>query len=195
MNARIFLHLILICFLGSSLMFSCKTPEKGRRSKKVGKKEKVIPKEEKQLSPVDTTKAFYERMSQKLGIELNGSENPALLSAMHGWIGVPYKFGGTDKDGTDCSGLANALYLEVYNTSLKRRSIDIMNSSKSVKKENLKDGDFVFFAIGGKRVSHVGIYISNGNFIHASSSRGVMISNLGEAYFLRNFYGAGRLLK
>lgn len=181
----ILIHRVKIVFL-LLLLFAqaCKAPEKVRTREKPHKTEKS-----RHAKP-----EFYQKMSAKLGIPLNGNENPELLKAATGWLGVPYKYGGQDRRGTDCSGLANAIYLQVYQKSLERSSIDIMNAARFVKAEELSEGDFVFFAIGGKTVNHVGIYISSSYFIHASTSKGVIISSLNEPYYKKYFTGGGRLV-
>ncbi|MNL77694.1 Peptidoglycan endopeptidase LytF precursor [compost metagenome] len=67
-----------------------------------------------------------------------------------------------------------------------------MMTKRIYEKEDLKEGDLVFFSIHTKRISHVGVYLGNGMFVHASSSRGVMISDLDQAYWTRFYAGAGR---
>jgi lipoprotein Spr len=169
-----------------AIVHSCRTPE-ASRTKKSSKNTRTE-------SITDSSSVFYTRMSHALNIPLQGNENPQLLRVVESWVGVPYKYGGQDRKGTDCSGLVNAIYLEVYKTTLGRSSIDIMNSSVRVKKEHLREGDFVFFAIGGRKVNHVGIYINQGYFVHSTSSKGVMINNLSEQYYEKHFTGGGRLL-
>jgi hypothetical protein len=130
--------------------------------------------------------------SQKLGYELNGNENEKFLETVVSWLGVPYKYGGCSKEGTDCSCFVNAFYKEMYGKTLTRRSEDIMMQSIPVNKEALAEGDLVFFKITAEKVSHVGIYISKGHFIHATTSKGVMINSLEENYYKKYFFSAGR---
>jgi lipoprotein Spr len=104
--------------------------------------------------------------------------------------------GGTGKNGIDCSALVQKLYNYVYGMDVVRTSLMQFRSSEYIaSKENLKEGDLVFFRIHGGPVSHVGIYLKNNYFVHASSSKGVMISNLDESYWVRYFVGGGRLSK
>lgn len=118
----------------------------------------------------------------------------ALIDEAARWLGVPYKYAGNDKKGVDCSGLTSQVFLKILNEKLPRSSREQQQWCANVKKENLQPGDLVFFATGSdrKRVSHVGIYIGNGDIIHASSSRGVIISNLGENYYLKRYHSSGR---
>lgn len=113
------------------------------------------------------------------------------------WIGTKYKYGGHSLKGTDCSGLVMEIFLNVYNLKLPRSSSEQYNYCKKIKKSQLDVGDLVFFATGKskKRVSHVGLYIGNDQFIHASTSKGVIISRLTQEYYKRTYYSSGRVKK
>lgn len=117
-----------------------------------------------------------------------------LIAEVTAWVGVPYKYAGNDKKGVDCSGLTSQVFLKVFDTKMPRSSREQQEWCRSVKKENLQPGDLVFFATGSNRdrVSHVGIYVGEGEMIHASSSRGVIVSNLEEQYYVTRFHSAGR---
>jgi len=138
---------------------------------------------------------FYSEHSKKLGYELTGSENQKLIAFVADWMGTPYRYGGSSKNGTDCSGFILMLYREVYGIDLARSSYDIARNSQKIKKHQLKEGDLVFFKTSGNRISHVGIYLSNNKFAHASTSRGVTVNDLSENYYLRTFAMAGRIAK
>jgi cell wall-associated NlpC family hydrolase len=125
--------------------------------------------------------------------ELN---NPKLLSFMDYWYGAPYHYGGMSRDGIDCSGFAFLLMSSVYGlASLPRTAKEQYESSRHIRRDELQEGDLVFFHTLGRRraVTHVGVYLRNDKFIHASVS-GVMISDLGEGYYEKHFIGAGRVL-
>ncbi|MDT8413172.1 MAG: NlpC/P60 family protein [Vicingaceae bacterium] len=109
------------------------------------------------------------------------------------WVGVKYKYGGTTKKGVDCSGFTNLLYNNVFKKELPRSSSDIAAVAKSVSKKELSEGDFVFFSIRSNKVDHVGIYLANNRFVHASTSKGVIISNLEHPYYAKHFKTGGRL--
>jgi cell wall-associated NlpC family hydrolase len=108
------------------------------------------------------------------------------------WIGTPYCFGGESKDCTDCSGFVMMVFQSV-GVQLPRTAEDQYEFSTKVKRSNLLAGDLVFFK-DKKKVSHVGLYVGNNRFIHASSSQGVMSSSLDETYFDGRFCGGGRVL-
>lgn len=109
------------------------------------------------------------------------------------WLGVKYKYGGTSKKGVDCSGFTNMLYNKVFNKELPRSSSDIAAVAKSVSKKELSEGDFVFFSIRSNKVDHVGVYLANNRFVHASTSKGVIISSLEHPYYAKYFKKGGRL--
>lgn len=111
------------------------------------------------------------------------------------WLGTRYKWGGSSKKGTDCSGFTKAIYKEVYNEDICRTSLMLSNNLKEeLDIKDLKPGDLVFFATrGGKCINHVGIYLGEGNFIHASR-KGVMVDNLTETYYSKAFKKAGRTI-
>ena len=94
------------------------------------------------------------------------------------WTGVKYRFGGLDKNGIDCSGFAFLLEKEIYGVTLPRISRDQANAIRRKDIDNLKEGDLVFFSFGGNDVDHVGIYLNNGFFVHASTTRGVIVDDL-----------------
>lgn len=119
-----------------------------------------------------------------------------LIREARKWIGTPYKCGGSSRGGTDCSGLIMELFLKVYNVKLPRSAAMQQEFSSPVKEKDVRPGDLVFFATGKHkgRVSHVGLYIGNGRMIHASSTRGVMESDLSLNYWRKAHHSCGRVL-
>lgn len=107
------------------------------------------------------------------------------------YLGVPYVWGGTTPDGFDCSGLVQYVYAQ-YGITLPRTSYTQANEGREVLRDELRAGDLVFFA-NDNGVHHVGIYTSNGQFIHAPQSGDVVkISNLSER---DDYYGARRIIE
>jgi cell wall-associated NlpC family hydrolase len=122
--------------------------------------------------------------------------NLRLLVFMDQWYGAPYHFGGSSKDGIDCSAFASLLISSVYDINqLPRMSSDQYHATRRVAKGDLREGDLVFFHTYGKghRVTHVGVYLYNNRFVHASIA-GVQISNLSEGYYMHHYVGAGRIV-
>lgn len=135
------------------------------------------------------------RASLRLGIDIDMKDNHALYVESANWMGVPYRGGGTTKRGVDCSGLTSAIYKKVYRKNLERNSEDQRKKDcRKVKKSKLREGDLVFFHNGRKkkRATHVGIYLKDKKFIHASTSQGVIISHLDEAYWDKHWLNGGR---
>jgi lipoprotein Spr len=132
-------------------------------------------------------------LSQIMGVALSATSNMKLFHFVYDWIGTPYRFGGGSRRGIDCSAFTKELYSEVFNLDIRRNSRDIFSMVSPVKRDDLKEGDLVFFKIHSRRISHVGVYLGNNRFAHASS-RGVAINSLDDAYYSRYFYRGGRLL-
>ena len=133
--------------------------------------------------------------SQIMGVAISATSNTKMYQFIYDWLGTPYRLGGDTKKGVDCSGFAKQLYEKTFNTIIGSNSRNIYSMVNPINKVELKEGDLVFFKIHSKSISHVGVYIGDNKFAHASSSRGVMISNLDEPYWQRYFYKGGRLLE
>lgn len=132
-------------------------------------------------------------LSQIMGVALSATSNLKLFEFVHDWIGTPYRFGGSSRRGIDCSAFTKEIYSKVFNLTIKRSSRDIFSMVNPVRRDELKEGDLVFFKIRSRSISHVGVYLGDGKFAHASS-RGVAISNLADKYYNRYFYKGGRLM-
>ncbi len=133
--------------------------------------------------------------SQVMGVAISATSNTKMYQFIYDWLGTPYRLGGDTKKGIDCSGFAYQLYDKTFNTIIGSNSRNIFSMVNPINKVELKEGDLVFFKIKSKSISHVGVYIGDNKFAHASSSKGVMISNLNEPYWQRYFYKGGRLLE
>jgi cell wall-associated NlpC family hydrolase len=128
-----------------------------------------------------------------MNTEVENLPSKSLLDNVDEWYGVRYRTGGNSKSGVDCSGFTVAVYASVYGFALPRVSRDQYRLSRKISTTELQEGDLVFFNTNGSGVSHVGIYLGNNKFIHASVSRGVMVSGLFEPYYIQRFIGAGRI--
>ena len=120
---------------------------------------------------------------------------PEMYQTIYDWLGTPYKYSGDCKDGIDCSGFVAMLFKKVFGVELAASSAEIYKDAKPLKRTVLKPGDLVFFKIKKRRISHVGVYIGNNKFAHASVQSGVIVSDLGEPYYKKYFYKGGRVLK
>ena len=140
--------------------------------------------------PVESVKGAK---GNALGLTYDEGDNAALYEAVNSWLGVPYKYGGTDRGGIDCSAFVGMIYKEVYGVTLKRTANDMLNDVRLYGKGQLKEGDILFFTNSKGKVSHVGIYLKEGLFAHASTSNGVSVSRVEDTYWSRHFYKAGRV--
>ena len=137
-----------------------------------------------------------EKYAGILGVRNREITDPALYIFIDEWYGVRYQMGGLDKNGIDCSGFAKKLYEEVFKVDIVHSSSEQYATCQHLKKDGeINQGDLVFFKTKGKRISHVGVYLMNDFFVHASTSQGVVISSLKEEYWQKHYVGAGRIKK
>jgi len=115
-----------------------------------------------------------------------------LYQQVEAWKGVPYQFGGLSKDGIDCSGFVQVTFLKQFNIRLPRSTHQQSRMGDPVLRNDLSPGDLVFFRLGYS-LRHVGIYIENGLFAHASKSKGVMLSRLTDDYWSKRYWKAARI--
>lgn len=127
-------------------------------------------------------------------LEPDSACNPYLYYQVYDWLGTKYKYSGTSKKGIDCSAFVGEVYKSTYCVDLERRSSDIWPNVLPVSKNDLREGDIVFFKIKYNRISHVGLYLGNNKFAHASVHSGVIISDLDDKYYKKYFYKGGRVL-
>lgn len=172
---KIFLLLLLCTFVSCASNPKYKTKNIAEESVPVKKRvlRKVVPKKE------ESPKFSKKRMSQEI----------------KSWLGTPYHWGGMTKEGADCSGFVYKVFMNVADQKLPRVSRDMYKVGKPISRDNLKFGDLVFFqGYSNKRVSHVGIFLGEEKFAHASSTYGVIYSHLYENYYKKRYIGAKRVL-
>jgi len=180
---------VILLFLS---MYNCKHKEKQvvAVEKKSGK---APPANTKPAGKKSSGKGGSNELQEKLGITSKQVQENKLYSFIDDWYGVPYKYGGCRKEGVDCSCFTNLLYENVYGKKIARSAADIFKACDQVSIEDAVSGDLVFFKIGGNTISHVGVFIKNKLFVHASNSRGVIINSLDEAYYKKYFFCAGKM--
>lgn len=123
------------------------------------------------------------------------SARKAVLNESGKWLGTPYRYGGSSRSGTDCSGFVSTIYAGV-GVSLPRRAREMYEVGTPVSLKTIIPGDLVFFAnTAGKGITHVGIYTGQSKFIHASTSSGVVYSSLEQDYYSRHYVGARKVLR
>ena len=116
-----------------------------------------------------------------------------LRAATQDWIGVPYRFGGTSRRGIDCSAFVQTVYRDVFGLSLPRVTADQVRAGSGVARGTFQPGDLVFFRPSSKG-RHVGIYLGDGEFVHASTSEGVTVSQLNNGYWHDVYWTTRRVL-
>lgn len=131
--------------------------------------------------------------AELLGVREKDLDNVELYSFIDEWIGAPHRLGGQAKSGIDCSAFISQLYTQVYDKNLPRASYEMAEEVKRKYENQLVEGDLVFFSFGKERVDHVGLYLRNNKFIHVSTSKGVMISDLHESWFYKYFVRGGTI--
>lgn len=119
----------------------------------------------------------------------------ALAEEIKAFLNAPYVWGGSSPEGTDCSGFVYAVFRRAWGLTLPRSAEAMYRIGEPVERDCLRFSDLVFFeAAGVGEVTHVGIYVAKGLFVHASPTRGVVISGLDEAYYRQRYVGARRLV-
>ena len=133
-----------------------------------------------------------------LDVELDKDDNKKLYQELKGWLGTPYLYGGNTKSGVDCSGLVCQVYKKVYKINLERNSAKIFEKNCTlIDVDDMREGDLLFFHTTkkpGTNITHVGIYLKDNKFVHASSSKGVMVSDITQNYWIDHFVAVGRVV-
>lgn len=139
--------------------------------------------------------AMQQKYASLLGVLPTNISNYSLYHFIDEWMGVRYRLGGNTKEGIDCSAFVQRMFENVFCLDLLRTAREQFANAYLVKSmDSLMEGDLVFFKIKTTRISHVGVYLTNRRFVHASSSQGVTISSLDERYWQRYYTGGGRVL-
>ena len=148
------------------------------------------------LTDVEKANWLQLKYSIQMDIAVEEMNNIPLLQKIDEWWGTPYLYGGSSKRGVDCSYFTLDVMNAIYNTNLKRTAAEQYTQSEKIDWTDLKEGDLIFFKTDGSRsITHVGIYMTNNKFVHASTSQGVTISDLSEPYWQKRLYSLGRVPK
>ncbi|MGQ0285903.1 NlpC/P60 family protein [Pasteurellaceae bacterium 22721_9_1] len=151
----------------------------------------ITAKDDTQLTAlIGSLKTNKPQMTVLKGSSNSSVEYKKLMNLYNQWAGTRYRLGGTGSRGIDCSALMQEVFEQAYGISLPRSTSEQKSVGRQINKHQLKEGDLVFFR--GNR--HVGVYLGNGRFMHASSSQGVTISYLSENYWARTYTQARRIL-
>ena len=129
----------------------------------------------------------------RTAMAMSNLKSKPLYRFINDWTGVRYRMGGLDKRGIDCSGFALLLQKNIYGNELPRRSSDQATVIRTKSISQLKEGDLIFFSFGGGAVDHVGVYLNNNYFVHASTTRGVVVDDLSLPAYQRTMVKAGSI--
>jgi lipoprotein Spr len=151
-------------------------------------------KKTKQKATNSVKKIGIENFYASHQIQPDSARSPYLYYQVYDWVGTRYKYAGNTKKGIDCSGFVCEMYRNTYCIHLSGGSKDLWPSVKPIEKNDLQEGDILFFKIRRGQISHVGVYLGNNKFAHASVQSGVIISDLNEAYYKKYFFKGGRIL-
>ena len=179
-----------------------KKPEVVANAKPEKKKKKVVEKIEPVITEISPKKDIKSRLSKDENSEdfvINTSDSSylveQLINAASENLGANYRSGGSSPEGFDCSGLMFFTFSK-FDIVLPRSSNEMSTLGSVLNPDEVRKGDLIFFKTDGSRsISHVGIYMTNNKFAHASTSQGVTISDLSEPYWQKRLYSLGRVLK
>ncbi|WGQ11224.1 NlpC/P60 family protein [Pedobacter gandavensis] len=129
----------------------------------------------------------------RAAVVMSQLKSKPLYRFINDWTGVRYRLGGLDKRGIDCSGFALLLQKNIYGNELPRRSSDQAAVIRTKSMGQLKEGDLIFFSFGGRAVDHVGVYLKDNFFVHASTTRGVIIDDLSMPAYQKAMVKAGSI--
>lgn len=157
-------------------------------------KEKQTPNNYFEVEEIENKTPEHFKYAIKLKIEVELVKDLNLFRVLSEWIGTKYVFGGNTKKGIDCSGFTQQVMKEVYNIDLHRVVTPQYNQCRPIERKDLKLGDLLFFHTTRPGLSHVGFYLGDNKFIHASCTRGVIVDDLNTTYYKNAFRKAGRIL-
>ena len=142
---------------------------------------------------MDGASSLQFKYAQLMNTDAERVQNIPLYQSIDDWYGTPYKYGGSTKNGIDCSAFVQTIYISAFGVTLPRTAREQYGATHHISRTELQEGDLLFFNTQGG-VSHVGIYLQNNKFVHASVN-GVTITDMFEPYYVRHFVAAGRVDK
>lgn len=195
-SSKIYFLFVIFSFL---FLLSCGTKKKAKRplhghhSKEDSRYSKSkIPTDASDSRDITWSYSTIKNYATLLNVdEFVINKSQALYRFIDDWKGSPHRMGGVSKRGVDCSAFVNMLYQDIYRKNLSRSSREMAENIKRKYENQLKEGDLVFFSFGGRQIDHVGVYLHNNKFVHVSTSRGVIISDLKDPWYYRHFTRCG----
>lgn len=144
---------------------------------------------------IESASVLQFKYATVLDVPVEDITNLPLLQEIEYWWGTKYCMGGSTQNCIDCSAFTQTIIRDIYTVQLPRTAEEQYNTSERIDYAAIKEGDLVFFQTTGRTISHVGVYLTNNKFAHASTSGGVMVSDLNEDYWRKRYRAAGRIKK
>lgn len=196
------IHSLAFAILCCGLFWGCAFPERTGYDRNLGEYKPVSTQQEKNKVSQNadrkdngrkTSAGKVKDAATKKSVPEPPAEKTSFESYASRWLGTPYLYGASSTSSTDCSGYVMQVYNGYFKISLPHNAQMMYDDErgKSVKRGDLREADLIFFG-SFWQISHVGIYLGGDRFIHASSSKGVIISNLNEKYYRNKYQGARR---
>jgi len=195
LNAGRFYNTCLIAVMMVFLLSSCgakrKVAHRGYEKRTESRRSSPVRTDASDSRDRSLSGSKMDNYAQLLGVSTKALGNKTLYAFIDEWMGSPHRLGGLEKSGIDCSGFVGMLYRQVYRQDLPRTSRDMGDHVKRKYENELREGDLVFFSFGGKNIDHVGVYLHNHKFIHVSTSKGVIISDMRDSWYYKYFVRCG----
>jgi lipoprotein Spr len=141
---------------------------------------------------IEKTSSVQLKYALLMNTDVEEVQNLRLYKSIDDWYGTPYRYGGATKKGIDCSAFVQSVFISAFGVTLPRTAREQYQYVKLISATQLKEGDLLFFNTTGG-VSHIGIYLQNNKFIHASVANGVIITDMYEPYYVKHLIGVGRI--
>ncbi|MBS1531981.1 MAG: C40 family peptidase [Bacteroidetes bacterium] len=141
--------------------------------------------------PLTNDSYIADKYAKLLAVPVDSITNHKLYALIEWFSSTPYKFGGSDVKGVDCSGLTYVIEKEVYSVIIPRSTLQQANFVSAKNVSDLQEGDLIFLKLGGTSVNHVGVYLQNGYFVHATSNMGLVLDNLTDPLIQEHFMSCG----
>lgn len=140
------------------------------------------------------TQKSSKRVNVKKLVKVSSNEGKYLIQQIENYLGVRYKWGGSTSSGMDCSGFVKTVFENSVDIELPHNAKQLFDFGKKTEGSALTFGDLVFFKnVGARGISHVGIYLADSSFVHASTKRGVVVSNINSKYYQERYVSAKRI--
>jgi cell wall-associated NlpC family hydrolase len=192
------IFLLACLFLGAGFLASCAMPQRTGYDRKAGAYKRAVYNPKKKTSVVQSSKKTTPKKPSGSSSPSSagqgssaGATSASLEKVIRPWMGTPYRYGGSSRSGTDCSGFVMRVMKAWKDIDLPHSTREGWKMGKRISRGSLEPGDVVYFG-SWSGVSHSGIYVGNNHFVHASSSKGVIRTSLDNSYWKPKYKGARR---